>query len=256
LILASHSIGVRIPPETHEMTSCDIKQIMHRLFAVVASVLLLCAWHAEAIVNARVPVAFAVQAQALLRRNTFAKHSLYRRKANIILRPAAFDLDPSSLLSPSGLFTIENAAAFPFYALMALAPGWKFTQTLMRSYSPLIIASFAYAFLAYLSFNDPVALEGFSSQALDLTAITKGFSSETAVATAWAHFIMEDLFLARWVYLDSQANRTFASHSIVLCLFFGPLGFLSHVITRTVTALASGRHVRDLLTDTADRNDN
>ena len=49
------------------------------------------------------------------------------------------------------------------------------------------------------------------------------------------------LFVARHVYLDSLDTNVPAAHSLVLCCMFGPVGFLSHTLTkglrrRTTTA--------------------
>ncbi len=89
----------------------------------------------------------------------------------------------------------------------------------MTSYLPILAASLAYVWAAYLALQDPVvrlilvtvvvdaatlplplppphqttpnqALSGFSGS-IDLGTLTKGFSSETAVACAWAHFIAQ-----------------------------------------------------------------
>lgn len=37
----------------------------------------------------------------------------------------------------------------------------------------------------------------------------------------------------RWVYLDGQKNGIFTKHSLALSYAFGPIGFLSHLVTRT-----------------------
>lgn len=60
----------------------------------------------------------------------------------------------------------------------------------MSSSLPIIAAALAYIWAAYLALQDPVALSGFSGS-IDLGTLTKGFSSETAVACTWAHFIAQ-----------------------------------------------------------------
>ena len=67
------------------------------------------------------------------------------------------------------------------------------------------------------------------------------YASATALATDVAcSFVAQDLFCGRMVYLDGERNRVFTPHSLLLCLFFGPLGILSHVLTRWGTGLARG----------------
>jgi Domain of unknown function (DUF4281) len=51
------------------------------------------------------------------------------------------------------------------------------------------------------------------------------------VAAAWSHFIAQDLFVGRWVYLDSRKNSVFAGHSLALCYLFGPIGVVSYWFT-------------------------
>ena len=40
----------------------------------------------------------------------------------------------------------------------------------------------------------------------------------------------------RFVFLDALRTRTPAVHSLILCMSFGPLGFLSHIATKAVLA--------------------
>ena len=45
----------------------------------------------------------------------------------------------------------------------------------------------------------------------------------------------------------SDACRLFTRHSLVLCLFFGPTGVVSHLITRAVTAAVRGEELEDIM---------
>lgn len=51
------------------------------------------------------------------------------------------------------------------------------------------------------------------------------------MATGWIHFIVMDLFVGRWIYLQGQEKGIWTRHSLALCLFAGPVGLLSHLIT-------------------------
>mmetsp|Transcript_19082 Transcript_19082/g.25141 ORF Transcript_19082/g.25141 Transcript_19082/m.25141 type:complete len:478 (+) Transcript_19082:86-1519(+) len=130
------------------------------------------------------------------------------------------------------VFGIDNAAAIPFWGAMVLFPNNDITKAVMKSYLPVVAFGLLYVWSAYLAFQEPLALEGFSSGILDLATLTKGFSSETAVATAWAHFIAQDLFIGRFIYLDGMKNRVFMAHSLLLTFLFGPAGVISHLFTR------------------------
>lgn len=49
----------------------------------------------------------------------------------------------------------------------------------------------------------------------------------------------------RFVYLDGQKNRVFTKHSLLLCYLFGPVGFLSHLLTRGAFSVVTP--VRDIM---------
>lgn len=51
----------------------------------------------------------------------------------------------------------------------------------------------------------------------------------------------------RWVYLDGQKNGIFTKHSLALCYLFGPIGVLSHLLTRTLFSVVKPG-VADIMT--------
>ena len=79
-----------------------------------------------------------------------------------------------------------------------------------------------------------------------LAALSKAFANPYAMAGAWAHFITFDLFVGRWILFDSIRNRVFAVHSLILANLLGPVGLLSHLLTREVVR---GGRPRDALAD-------
>ena len=117
----------------------------------------------------------------------------------------------------------------------------------MSSYLVPCVLGVVYIYLTWWSLSDPRIAEAFSTGAPDLAALTKAFSIDTTVAVGWAHFIAMDLFVGRWIYLDSRKNDVFAAHSLLLCLFFGPTGVISHVTTRAITGLARGETLQDVM---------
>jgi Domain of unknown function (DUF4281) len=73
-----------------------------------------------------------------------------------------------------------------------------------------------------------------SAQALanpKLADIARFFGEESAAATGWAHFLVMDLFVGRWIYWEGQNKNIWMIHSLIFCLFAGPIGLLSHIIT-------------------------
>jgi len=69
-----------------------------------------------------------------------------------------------------------------------------------------------------------------------LADIAKFLGAETAAATGWIHFLVMDLFVGRWIYLEGQRTGVWTVHSLALCLFAGPMGLLSHIVTAWITA--------------------
>jgi len=134
--------------------------------------------------------------------------------------------------TPRNLFNAENIVILPFWASVIVAPSNTFVKTLVSSYLPVLVAALAYTWSAYLAFQDPAALEGFASIS-DLSALSKGLGTEAGTATAWAHFIAQDLFVGRWIFLDGIRNGVWTAHSLTLAFLFGPTGILSHLLTRS-----------------------
>jgi Domain of unknown function (DUF4281) len=60
---------------------------------------------------------------------------------------------------------------------------------------------------------------------------------QVAVADGWAHFIAQDLFVGRWVYLDSRRNNVWAAHSLALCYLFGPIGVVSTFVSASAATV-------------------
>ncbi|XP_058778951.1 protein ABA DEFICIENT 4, chloroplastic-like [Vicia villosa] len=147
----------------------------------------------------------------------------------------------ASLLSGSQIassaFTIGTTAVLPFYTLMVLAPNSDLTKKSMQSNVPYAILGILYAYLLYLSWTPETVELIFASKYLlpELTSIGKMFSSEMTLASAWIHLLVIDLFAARQVFLDGQENEIETRHSVSLCLFFCPIGILSHAITKAMT---------------------
>jgi hypothetical protein len=132
----------------------------------------------------------------------------------------------------SQLFDLANLFVLPFWALMIVLPKWEITRKVITS--PLPFASLAGLYIYLLV----VAVDPESAQALanpKLADIARFFANEGAAAVGWVHFLVMDLFVGRYIYLEGQSKGIITIHSLILCLFFGPIGLLSHLITSTIT---------------------
>lgn len=126
------------------------------------------------------------------------------------------------------IFTVANLFVLPFWALIIFLPKWKVTQRVMESYIPFVPLALAYLYL-FVSSITPENAQALSNP--QLPDIANFFSEEKAAATGWIHFLVMDLFVGRYVYLQGQKTGVWTIHSLALCLFAGPIGLLSHIFT-------------------------
>ncbi|GET40312.1 ABA4-like family protein [Microseira wollei] len=132
----------------------------------------------------------------------------------------------------SQLFDIANIFVLPFWAIMILLPNWGITRKVMESYLPFVALAGLYIYLFVVAITPETAQALSSPQLSDLA---KAFSNETVTATGWVHFLVMDLFIGRWIYWEGQKTGVFTTHSLALCLFAGPMGLLSHILTSWIT---------------------
>lgn len=126
------------------------------------------------------------------------------------------------------IFTGANLFILPFWGLMILLPNWGVTRRVMESYLPFVALAGVYLYL-FISSITPETAQALSSP--QLADITRLFADEKTATTGWIHFLVMDLFVGRWIYWEGQKTGIWTIHSLALCLFAGPLGLLSHILT-------------------------
>ena len=132
----------------------------------------------------------------------------------------------------SVLFDISNVFVLPFWALMILLPNWSWTRKVMGSVLPFVALSVLYIYL-FINSLDPESAQAFANPQLsDLAGL---FANERVMITGWVHFLVMDLFVGRWIYWEGQRTGVWTIHSLVFCLFAGPIGLLSHILTQWIT---------------------
>lgn len=114
---------------------------------------------------------------------------------------------------------------------MILFPKWNVTQKVMGSYLPFLplIGAYIYYLVATVEPESAAALAN-----PQLGDIARFFAEEGAAGAGWVHFLVMDLFIGRWIYQQGQEKKIWTIHSLILCLFFGPVGLLSHIVTDTI----------------------
>ncbi|MEM1281307.1 MAG: ABA4-like family protein [Cyanobacteria bacterium P01_D01_bin.6] len=142
-----------------------------------------------------------------------------------MLIPTATDLE--------NIFQVANLSVLPFWGLMVLLPNWSVTRRVMQSYIPFAALASLYVYL--FATLDGGILEAFSDPQLELTGLADMFANAHVMALGWVHFLVMDLFVGRWIYLQGQENGIFTRHSLAFCLFAGPFGLLVHFFTAAIT---------------------
>ena len=126
------------------------------------------------------------------------------------------------------IFNIGNLFVLPFWALMIFLPNWSLTRKIMGSLIPFGVLSSFYIYLFVTSISPENAAALSSPQ---LTDIARAFADKNVMATGWVHYLVMDLFVGRWIYWEGQKSGVWTLHSLLLCLFAGPIGLLSHLVT-------------------------
>ena len=136
------------------------------------------------------------------------------------------------------LFRLSNVLVLPFWALMILLPLWRWTARIMRS--PFVSAAPAALYGALVLPRLGEIWPAVSRPTLSGVATLLG--SPAGATIAWVHFLAFDLFVGRWIYLDSQQRRISAlliAPVLFLTLMLGPAGFLLYLIVRPLAAMVS-----------------
>lgn len=143
------------------------------------------------------------------------------------------------------IFRISNFLVLPFWALLILLPRWRWTERIMRS--PLVSCVPA---VLYLTLVFPRLGEIWPAVARPtLAGVAVLLGSRTGATIAWVHFLAFDLFVGRWMYLDSRERQVSAwlmAPLLFLTLMLGPAGFLLYLAVRSVapSPQAAGEAVR------------
>lgn len=138
------------------------------------------------------------------------------------------------------LFDLAFLAAAPFWALMIVAPGWSWTRRIAGS--PLIVLPPLAVYLASVA----SILPEFAAEMLrpDLDGVRALLASSAGTAAVWAHLIAFDLFIGRWMYLDSRergVHPLVMAPVLVLTILLSPFGLLAYLAIRALTPTGTGR---------------
>ncbi|MFI6786231.1 ABA4-like family protein [Nonomuraea sp. NPDC050383] len=134
-------------------------------------------------------------------------------------------------MSTATLFDLSFYAAAPFWALMILAPAWSLTRRVAAS--PLIVlpalAVNLVLLVPVLGAVWPVVTRP------SLAGLTALVATPEVLAALWAQIIAWDLFLGRWIYLDSRergVHPLLMAPVMILTILLSPIGLPVYLLLR------------------------
>jgi hypothetical protein len=129
------------------------------------------------------------------------------------------------------LFDLTFYVAAPFWALMILAPGWSWTRRVIGS--PLIVLPpLAIYFVQIAPILGQFALAMLRPS---LDGVHDVLATVDGTAAIWAHLIAFDLFVGRWMYLDSRdrgLHGLLMAPVYVLTILLSPFGLVVYFAIR------------------------
>eukprot|EP00878_Enallax_costatus_P003531 GHUV01003745.1.p1 GENE.GHUV01003745.1~~GHUV01003745.1.p1 ORF type:complete len:274 (+),score=56.20 GHUV01003745.1:251-1072(+) len=151
------------------------------------------------------------------------------------------------------------ACCLVLIAMMLIAPGAEITQRSARSNTPVIAIAVLYGIVLLASWSTdtmhlmmPGSLAegfkgGFNPQFFPtLGSIQALFSRPFTAASFLLHVAAINLIAARSAFLDGLTSRVPTFHSVVLSAVVGPLGLLSHQLTKAIYSILQATTGRDL----------
>lgn len=141
----------------------------------------------------------------------------------------------------STLFDLAFLAATPFWLLMIVFPTWSWTRRIVSSHLITLPVLAVWAVAAVPVFGPMWTLV----LSPDLAGLRDLVAEPAALTALWAQIIAWDLFIGRWMFLDSRDRRVHPvvmGPVLVLTVLLSPLGLPLYLILRR-TPLARGIEV-------------
>ena len=138
------------------------------------------------------------------------------------------------------VFSLSSLLIAPFWLLMILAPGWRWTQRIVAS--PWIAAPAAALYVILVIPEIAQVLATVLNP--DLQSISTLLATPRGTTIAWAHFLAFDLFVGRWIYLDARPwlHHLALAPILFFTLMLGPLGLLCYLAVRALRKPAQHAH--------------
>ncbi|MFF2813034.1 ABA4-like family protein [Streptomyces sp. NPDC058000] len=138
------------------------------------------------------------------------------------------------------LFSLAFALAAPFWALLILAPGRRWTDRIAASPLPMVPVIGVYLALAIPVFPQLWAAVSHP----DLVGFQKLLALGGGAGAIWAQLIAWDLFLGQWMYREARSlgiHPLVMGPLLVLTILLSPVGVLLFLCLRSTVRLRSRR---------------
>ncbi|WP_437485651.1 ABA4-like family protein [Sorangium sp. So ce1014] len=134
-----------------------------------------------------------------------------------------------------GIFGLSNFLVLPFWGLMIFLPRYRWTRRIMESPLVIVAPALLYTALVLPAIREVLPIVNRPS----LPAVASLLGSPAGATIGWVHFLAFDLFVGRWVYLDSRDREIspwLMAPVLYLTLMLGPMGFLLYLAVRAMAA--------------------
>jgi hypothetical protein len=143
----------------------------------------------------------------------------------------------------SAIYWLANLYCLPFWLLMILLPNWRWTRRAMSS--PLVVAPPAALYTVLLATRLPRVVPAVLRPSLD--GVSSLLGTPDGAAIGWLHYMMADLFVGRWIYLDARQRRLprrQVSPVLGLAMVFSPAALLLYLGLRDAAPRSRRSSVR------------
>ena len=127
---------------------------------------------------------------------------------------------------------VFNLASFlpgPMWLALWLAPRHQWTSRAFAALVAVLAGLYGFLILPKIPDLTPVI----ANPSLD--NIMAMLATRPAIAAAWTHFVIGDIWIGRWIALDSLSqgfSKIARLPILILTLFFGPLGLITYLAIR------------------------
>lgn len=136
-------------------------------------------------------------------------------------------------MTPEALFTLASVAVVPGWALLVVAPRWKWTARLVGPVILPVLMGLLYVYL--IAAHMPGTPGGFGS----LKDVRLLFDKPQLLLAGWVHYLAFDLFVGSWEVRDSARqgiHHAWVVPCLVLTFLFGPIGLMLYLALRAALA--------------------